>query len=123
MHNNVRLSSTKLCIFSLDSSTGMCIYKDAMPVEEITLTVCRCLRCGRTWKPRSYPAKRCGWCKSPYWNVPRGSSKPVDPDDAARVREPEKRMPPGPPAASPSLDLSKPAHAPMWKKKRSGAKR
>jgi len=31
---------------------------------------CTCSRCGATWRPVGEP-RRCGVCKSQYWNKPR----------------------------------------------------
>lgn len=33
----------------------------------------RCLRCGRTWHPRSASPKQCRWCKSRAWRSAPGS--------------------------------------------------
>lgn len=33
----------------------------------------RCLRCGRSWQPRTPAPKQCRWCKSRGWATPAGS--------------------------------------------------
>ena len=40
-----------------------------------TLSTLTCLRCGATWIPRVEAPKRCPSCKSPYWNVERGTQR------------------------------------------------
>lgn len=39
-----------------------------------------CLRCGKTWWPRSQSKpKRCPRCKNPYWDLPRREKQPPTP--------------------------------------------
>lgn len=38
----------------------------------VTLPTMECTRCGHTWHPaKPLMPKRCGSCKSPYWDRPR----------------------------------------------------
>lgn len=43
---------------------------------EVKLPVFRCQRCDHDWSPRkSEKPRRCGRCKSPYWDVARGEGR------------------------------------------------
>ena len=38
----------------------------------VTVEVYRCERCGHVWQPRrAGKPRRCGHCKSPYWDRPK----------------------------------------------------
>jgi len=53
--------------------------EDDVNEAKIKLPMFECLRCGHRWYPKKpEQPKCCGFCKSPYWNVP---SK-----DASRAR-------------------------------------
>lgn len=39
--------------------------------KQVTIYVHRCQRCKRDWESRSKNPRRCGKCKSPYWNEVR----------------------------------------------------
>lgn len=42
----------------------------------------QCLRCPHKWQPRTPKKPRvCPKCKSPYWDKPRRSEKPVDKEE------------------------------------------
>ncbi len=45
-----------------------------MEIQTVTLTTYKCLRCDQTFTPRDQSGalpRRCGVCKSKYWNTPR----------------------------------------------------
>lgn len=49
-------------------------------MREVRMPTLECLRCGHQWYPkREELPKCCGFCKSPYWNVPT--------DNASQAKE------------------------------------
>ena len=49
-----------------------------MPLKPITLMGYECTRCAHKWVPKvmgSEEPRVCPKCKSPYWNVPRKTTK------------------------------------------------
>lgn len=48
-----------------------------------------CLRCGRTWQPRSASPKQCRWCKSRAWRTKAGSI-PLGRPPAAKIKAAKK---------------------------------
>lgn len=40
-------------------------------MQKVNIPTLECLRCGHRWHPKKEELpKCCGFCKTPYWNVP-----------------------------------------------------
>lgn len=52
------------------------------PAAQVLIPGYRCLRCGHEWVPREpgHPPLVCGACKSPYWDRPRRTPRPIGTD-------------------------------------------
>ena len=62
----------KIVAGGIDKTAPM-VYNRGMFVKNgIRYEVYHCLRCGRDFVSSRYPPKRCGKCKSPYWDKERG---------------------------------------------------
>mgnify|MGYP001602609783 CR=1 FL=1 len=54
-----------------------------MAIKKITVTECRCERCGHVWTARVERPATCAQCRSPYWDRPR--------QKATQTREAKRR--------------------------------
>ena len=59
-------------------------------VTDFKLPLLKCLRCGHEWHPRAEKAPVCcAGCKSPYWQIPRGTPRNLIRRMKIKLREPE----------------------------------